>query len=180
MSQQGWKIDLSRCVGCKACVVACKSEQNTPLKTNFRWLVTQESGAYPAPVKVFISMACNHCKYPACMAACPSGAITKNPNTGIVTINKDVCVGCRRCSWACPYGAPQYNKESKKTEKCNFCVHRTFDANGVPTGKNPACVDSCVGRAITWGDLSSLGTSTYVPDGFADPALTLPSIRFEK
>jgi anaerobic dimethyl sulfoxide reductase subunit B (iron-sulfur subunit) len=174
MGQHGWIIDLERCTGCKTCVISCKSENNTLLTTNYRAVITEEGGTYPNPTKEFITMGCNHCADPACERSCPVDAITKRESDGIVLIDQEKCVGCRYCMWACPYGAPRYNQDTEKVEKCTFCVHRVSAGETL----HPACVDACVGRAIKY-------TRNFVPNGigkapdrFADPKLTNPSILF--
>ncbi len=174
MAQYGWEIDLGRCTGCKTCVIACKSENNTPLDTNYRWVVTEDGGAYPNPTRQFVTMACNHCANPACMVSCPVGAITKRPGDGIVLIDQDRCIGCRYCMWACPYGAPRFNETTKKVEKCTFCVHRV----GAGENLRPACVDACVGRAIRYTRDFTPNEIGNAPPRFASPDLTNPSIRF--
>jgi len=193
MSQVTWILDLDRCVGCQTCTVACVSENNTPpvgsplqvrnldaaQRTTYRWVVYDEGGSYPNPFRRFISMSCNHCADPACMKACPVDAITKRATDGIVLIDEALCVGCRRCAGACPYGAPQFNKLTGKVEKCTFCVHRMgSDAGTSPL--QPACVSTCVGRALHFevgpGPVTSHGK---VPAGFAPTHFTRPSIRFE-
>jgi anaerobic dimethyl sulfoxide reductase subunit B (iron-sulfur subunit) len=194
MPQKGWNLDLSRCIGCHACAVACKAENNTspsttavvmeqpamrrgrPVGVNWREVLTVDGGAYPRPTRLFVTMACMHCAQPACMAACPVSpkAIIKRESDGVVLILQDRCIGCRYCEAACPYGAPQYNALTGKVEKCTGCVHR-LDA-GLP----PACVTTCVGRALTWLDdydyaRDGIGSP---PPGLANPALTHPSIKF--
>lgn len=184
MPQFGWTLDLRRCVGCNACVIACKAENNTapqlsPLTVrhghavavNYRQVVTVEAGAYPAVTRTFVTMACNHCEAPACMASCPVGAITKDAVTGVVTIDQATCIGCRYCQWACPYGAPQFNEATEKVEKCTGCAHR------LAVGLLPACATSCPSRALHYVPDFVAGASTP-PTGFADPALTHPSINF--
>jgi Fe-S-cluster-containing dehydrogenase component len=151
--------------------VACRSENNTG-NVSFRWVFFEETGIYPNPALEFVSMSCNHCEAPACRAACPVGAITKDPDNGLVIINRDLCIGCKRCIWACPYGAPQFNSDSGQVEKCHGCQQR------IAAGLNPACVDTCVGRALTFADLATLGSTSSPPDRFADPKYTNPSIRF--
>ena len=84
------------------------------------------------------------------MAACPVGAITKRKEDGIVLINKDKCIGCRYCAWACPYGHPQFNAEAKVMEKCTLCVHR------VEKGLKPACVDTCIAKTRFFGEIDNL------------------------
>lgn len=172
MSQKGWTFDKSRCVSCKACVVACKMENNTPTDVNYRWVIEKESGEYPSARIQFTSMACFHCEHPACMAACPvDGAITKDPDTGIVLIHEDLCIGCKYCMAVCPYGAPQFNEATKKVEKCTFCFQR------VQQGLLPACVITCVGLALDVADDEAW--DGVPPEGFADRNLTHPSIKFK-
>lgn len=187
MTQLGWSIDLSKCVGCHACTVACKAENNTYPQTsplivrngravavNWRWVIYQENGRYPNPTRVFITSACNHCEEPACLKSCPVGAISKRESDGIVLIDQDKCIGCKYCIWACPYGAPQFNENTKKVEKCTFCVHR------IDAGLPPACVTTCTGRALNFEEFDFTRSGENRPDGFADPNLTRPAVRFIK
>ena len=123
-----------------------------------------------------MTSACNHCANPACLAACPTSpkAITKRDSDGIVLIDQDLCIGCKYCIWACPYGAPQFNAVTEKVEKCTLCVHR------VTEGLQPSCVTTCVGEALEFTtDFSAVDSGADRPDGFASPALTTPSIKFE-
>ncbi|MFQ5891203.1 MAG: 4Fe-4S dicluster domain-containing protein [Candidatus Methanofastidiosia archaeon] len=175
-NQLGFYIELGKCTGCEACTVACKSENNTPLKVNWRWVLEQNKGKYPNPKRVFVTMACFHCENPACLKSCPEDAITKRENDGIVLIDQEKCVGCKRCIWACPYGAPQFQVETEKVEKCTFCVQR------IEEGLNPACVDTCVGRALHFGDIKEIARKPEAQrkiEGFANPDLTNPSVRFK-
>jgi Fe-S-cluster-containing dehydrogenase component len=109
------------------------------------------------------------------MGACPVNAISKRKSDGIVLIDQDKCIGCRRCIWACPYGAPRFNLTTKKAEKCTFCVHR------IDTGLQPACVTTCVGDALHFGEMKEIqamaGTSPTT-DGLADILITGPNVRF--
>lgn len=174
MSQLGWKVNLDKCVGCRACMNACKFENNTTLDlmVNYRWVAFREKGKFPNVKREFIPLACNHCKRPACLRSCPTKAIIKRKEDGIVLIDQSKCVGCQRCVMACPYGVPQFNNVTKKVEKCTFCYHRT--QKGLP----PACVATCVGRALDYGtDFTRYGDP---PEGFADTSLTEPSIEFIK
>jgi|YNPBryBLVA2012_1023415.scaffolds.fasta_scaffold00109_9 Fe-S-cluster-containing hydrogenase components 1 len=172
MRQLGWKIDLSKCIGCKACMEACKFENNTTLdlRVNYRWVTEVERGRFPQVQRVFVPLACNHCADPACKRSCPTHAITKRASDGIVLIDQEKCVGCQACVMACPYGAPQFNRVTKKVEKCTLCVHR------IEAGLGPACAATCVGEAITFGeDFVRWGDP---PPEFADPRQTRPSIQF--
>jgi len=152
----GVVIDLKRCIGCYACQMACKAENNTALGVDYTKVIEIEEGEFrdakqtPDVGVTFVPMPCMHCGRPACMAACPVGAITKRPEDGIVLINKDKCIGCRYCAWACPYGAPQYNAENNVMEKCTLCVHR------VTKGLLPACVNACVAKTRFFGELNEM------------------------
>ncbi len=177
MAQVGWTIDLKRCIGCRTCFVACKSENNTPLRTDWRYVVERESGSYPTPMREFISLACNHCDDPACIKSCPVDAISKRESDGIVLIDQDACIGCRYCMFACPYGAPRINTEQTggmeagKVSKCTMCVHR-LDA-----GLQPACAAACLTGAIHFEE-DFTGDTETPPEGFASPRLTNPNIEF--
>jgi Fe-S-cluster-containing dehydrogenase component len=155
-----------------------------PDHMSYRWVVKKEGGVYPNPSLTFVTSACNHCEHPACLASCPvsdvndpsneSNAIFKRASDGIVLINQDVCIGCKNCIQSCPYGAPQFNSQTEKVEKCTFCIHR-LDA-----GFLPACVTTCVGNALHLvNDFDSTNNSGLnAPKGFANPALTVPSVKF--
>jgi DMSO reductase iron-sulfur subunit len=170
MPKVGWIIDLTKCIGCRSCQVACKAENRTPLRTDWRYVVERERGTYPNPQREFISLACNHCDEPACLKSCPVGAISKRVD-GVVLIDQDKCIGCRYCMFACPYGAPRLDTETGKVSKCTMCVHR-LDA-----GLRPACEGTCLTGAITFvADFT--GTTGAAPEGFNDPGYTHPNIRF--
>lgn len=204
-TQFGWLIDLDKCTGCDTCTIACKSENNTrplgspmpfkngrgvlPDHVSYRWVVKSESGVYPNPSVTFVTSACNHCQHPACLAACPvsdpldpsneNNAIFKRDLDGIVLFNQTVCIGCKNCIQACPYGAPQFNSMTSKVEKCTFCIHRLYDAGGARTPFEPACVTSCVGNALHLEEDFSLADSgANAPRGFASPSLTVPAVKF--
>jgi anaerobic dimethyl sulfoxide reductase subunit B (iron-sulfur subunit) len=159
--QLAFYFDASACTGCKACAVACKDRSNLPVGVNWRRVYHYEGGEWGAdpnnkdlmiPKNLFVyatSVACMHCQVPVCANVCPTGAITKRDD-GIVLINKDQCIGCRYCQWACPYGAPQFDEEAGVMTKCDFC--QDLQAQG----QNPVCVDACVMRVLDFGDLGEL------------------------
>ncbi|RJX30511.1 MAG: 4Fe-4S dicluster domain-containing protein [Desulfarculus sp.] len=149
-------VDLEYCIGCHACTMGCKAENNTPVGVDYNRVIEVEEGLFDNPKQrpelqvYFVAMPCMHCGKPACMAACPVGAITKRQEDGIVLINKDRCIGCRYCAWACPYGVPTFNAEAKVMEKCTLCVHR------VTKGLLPACVETCVAKTRFFGEMNDL------------------------
>jgi len=170
MSKVGWIINLQRCIGCRSCYAACKAENQTPLRTDWRYVVERESGSFPNVKREFVAVACNHCDEPACLKSCPTSAITKRAD-GVVLIDQDKCIGCRRCMFACPYGAPRIDTATNKVTKCTMCAHR-LDA-----GLRPACEETCLTGAIQFVP-DFAGSTTGAPEGFSDPALTKPKIRF--
>lgn len=140
-------INLNRCVGCYACQVTCKAEYNIPFGT-FRCRVkTYQSGKYPDIKKFFLPRLCNHCGNAPCIEACEENALFKNQD-GVVTIDNDKCTGCGACYEKCPYNAIEVNPYTEKAEKCNFCFQRIIN------GFLPVCVESCMGKAIIFGDIN--------------------------
>ena len=154
-------VDISKCIGCKGCEVACKEwndlkveqtanfgsmqshqdlSSNTWLLMRFnevedgddlRWLIKKD--------------ACLHCEEPGCLFACPApGAIVQYQN-GIVDFKQDNCIGCQYCVSGCPFDIPRFDKETKTVAKCNMCIDR------VEAGLEPACVKTCPTNAIEWG-----------------------------
>jgi Fe-S-cluster-containing dehydrogenase component len=142
----GMTMDTRRCVGCGACVLACKGENNVPDGCYRDWVVTETRGSFPNLHQEIRSERCNHCENAACVAACPTGASHYSDGGAvIVTIHK--CSGCKFCVEACPYGARYIHPEGH-IMKCTLCLHR------VREGLHPACVSTCPTRALTFGDLN--------------------------
>ena len=160
--QMAFYFDASACTDCKACQIACKDRSSLPVGIMWRRVIQYVGGDWTPdpdvreammPNNIFsysLSIACMHCENPVCLEACPAGGITKRDEDGIVLINSDVCIGCRYCEWACPYGAPQYDEEAGVMTKCDFCVDLQ------EKGQNPACVDACVMRCLDYGPLDEL------------------------
>lgn len=159
--QMAFYFDASACNGCKACVIACKSENNLPVGINWRrvheygggsWVPDPDDPSLLVPSNLFayaLSAACMHCENPVCADACPASAIYKRDD-GVVIIDPDQCIGCRYCEWACPYGAPQFDEESGIMTKCDFC----YDL--LDKGESPFCTAACVMRALEFGELGEL------------------------
>ncbi len=146
----GFYVNVQRCIGCKTCQVACKDRHN--LQTagpRTRRVETFECGAYPDVAMFHVSVSCNHCERPACVAGCPTGALFKSDD-GTVQHIDDRCVVCRNCMIVCPYGAPQLDEAENMIVKCDACKALRED------GRNPVCVDACPMRAIEFGDMEEL------------------------
>src|SRR6188768_2503052 len=144
--QYGFLIDHRRCIGCHACTVACKAENDVPVGDFRTWVKYQEKGRYPAIKRHFAVLRCNHCTNAPCVTICPVNALSKRKD-GIVDLDRDACIGCRACMQGCPYDAIYLNEDSGAAEKCHFCAHR------VEKGLEPACVVVCPEGAIIAGDL---------------------------
>jgi len=144
--QYGFVLDQRRCIGCHACTVACKSENEVPVGDFRTWVKYTEVGSFPAVKRHFAVLRCNQCTDAPCVTICPVTALDKRPD-GIVDLDKDVCIGCKACMQACPYDALYLNEESGGAEKCHFCAHR------VEQGLKPACEVVCPETAIISGDL---------------------------
>ncbi len=179
--QLGFYFDATACIGCRACQVACKDKNDLPVGQTWRQVVevsgggwtAQESGTWTTSAfAYYLSLGCQHCEKPLCVEVCPAGAMVKRPD-GVVVVNADQCIGCRYCEWACPYGSPQFNEVKGVMAKCNFCE------DYLAQGKNPACVDACVMRALDVGELSELRGKYGLVDQ-VDPlpaaSITRPSI----
>jgi tetrathionate reductase subunit B len=147
----GMVIDQRKCVGCHTCTVACKSENNVPLGYWRSWVKGIQKGTYPDVKNFFLRRLCNHCDDPPCVDVCPVQATVKRDD-GVVTVYYGKCIGCGMCIAACPYDARFFNPIRRTADKCNFCAQR-IDADLLP-----ACVTSCIGRAITFGDLNDRGS----------------------
>ncbi|WP_395770193.1 4Fe-4S dicluster domain-containing protein [Arenimonas sp.] len=167
----GLLIDLDICVGCHACAVACKEWNDqgisAPLPDSDAYGAAPDGvwfnrvhsyelealDAQPASTLHF-PRSCLHCETPACVSVCPTGASYKRAEDGIVLINPDTCIGCKLCSWACPYGAREYSPSEGIMKKCTLCVDRIYNESIPEAQRQPACVQACPTRARGFGDFN--------------------------
>ena len=161
MAQMGFYINSAVCSGCKACELACKDRNNLDVGARLRKVRQVSDGTWdhdPAlgtytPKGVFsysISFSCGHCESPACVASCPTGAMAKDTDTGIVSNDPDVCIGCGACAKACPYGAPAVVETLGIAKKCDMCK------NLIDIGEAPACVEICPQRVLEYDTYDNL------------------------
>ena len=135
-------FDMSKCIGCKCCVVSCNEQNGNPADINWRRVGEIEGGWYPNTQRLHLSMGCNHCLEPTCMTGCPVDAYSKDIITGVVIHSAEACIGCQYCTWNCSYGVPQYNPERGVVGKCDMCHNRLEEE------LEPACVAACPEDAI--------------------------------
>jgi anaerobic dimethyl sulfoxide reductase subunit B (iron-sulfur subunit) len=170
----GFLLDLSACVGCGACVVACRIENDLPLGLSWRRVISFNLPRWPGGATYHFSLACHHCENPPCVAGCPSGALVKRAD-GVVTLKSSLCIGCQYCAMICPFGAPAYYREAGVMTKCTLCSHRLDQL------REPACVEACPTRALRFkpnvDDAHGWVGADEIP-GFSDPADARPSLRF--
>jgi Fe-S-cluster-containing dehydrogenase component len=140
-------IDSRKCIDCKACVVACRAENNVLLEHSRNWINEERRGEWPKLLAAFEPEQCHHCESPACVRVCPTGASFQRPD-GIVVINESECVGCRYCVLACPYDARFFREDKGVVEKCDLCARR------VDRGELPACVETCPSKVRVFGDIN--------------------------
>jgi Fe-S-cluster-containing dehydrogenase component len=122
--QYRFHFDMTKCIGCKCCVVACNEQNGNPAALNWRRVGEVEGGHYPYTQRHYLSMGCNHCVEPSCLIGCPVEAYTKDAKSGVVLHSADTCIGCQYCTWNCSYGVPQYNAARGVVGKCDLCHNR--------------------------------------------------------
>jgi formate dehydrogenase iron-sulfur subunit len=176
--QYAFEVDLDRCSGCKACVVACHSLNGLDEHESWRDVGLLIGGSRTAPVTQHVTAACHHCLEPACMIACPVNAYEKDATTGIVKHLDDQCFGCQYCTMACPYDVPKYHAAKGIVRKCDMCSSR------LAVGEPPACVQSCPHEAITITvvDRDRIAeeseAAVFLPAA-PDPQITLPTTTYK-
>jgi Fe-S-cluster-containing dehydrogenase component len=174
----GMLYDATLCIGCKACMVGCKEANDMPVENADEspiWDVTADtSGKTLNIIKLykngtaevkdqevdgfsFVKRHCMHCVDPGCISVCPTTAMRKDPDTGVVTHHPEACIGCRYCVWACPYNVPKWDFEEAfgRINKCEFCNHRLVE------GKLPGCVEHCPTGASLFGTREQMLEEAY-------------------
>ena len=175
--QYRFHFDMTACVGCHCCEVACNEQNGNSAEIKWRRVGEMEVGSFPETMQLFNSMSCNHCLEPACLIGCPTESYIKLEN-GIVQHNQDTCIGCQYCTWNCPYEVPVFNPEQGVVSKCHMCVDK------LEAGQTPACIQACPAGAISievvnkdeWikSDLAKEGVAPHLPD----PNITKPTTRY--
>lgn len=164
----GLAIDLDTCVGCNACVTACKgwNDQSHGLSDQDPYGAAP-SGAFlnrvhsyqiekPDGSAMVVNMprSCLHCEDAPCVTVCPTGASLKRAEDGIVLVNEEACIGCGLCAWACPYGARELDMAAGVMKKCTLCVDRIYSDDLPEEDRIPACVRTCPTGARHFGDFA--------------------------
>lgn len=144
--QYGFMVSVDKCVGCGICIAACRkyNELTGDAPDRRRLTSVVDSRGF----RGFVSTSCMHCAEPSCLVACPAGAITKGA-AGIVSVDRDSCIGCKYCFQACPYAVPRYS--SVAMDKCDCCL-----GAGIEPGKTPYCVRNCKFDALQYGPIDEL------------------------
>lgn len=181
MTRYAFHFDGTRCTGCKTCEMACKDFKDLSVGTAFHKVyevtlgtterdangcITSSCVSYP------LSMSCNHCDDPACTKVCPTTAMHKDPETGLVSVDVDKCIGCGYCHMACPYNAPKVDREKGHSVKCDGCAER------VAAGEKPVCVEACPARALDFGtieEMAKLGERGNIAP-LPEPTYTKPNL----
>lgn len=181
MTQYGFYFDSTRCTGCRTCEMACKDYKDSSEGIHFRKVYDFEGGSWETnpdgtctstSFVYHVSLGCQHCTEPACVHVCPTGAMHKDAETGIVSVDAGKCVGCGYCHMACPYNVPTVDRAVGHSVKCDGCAER------VAQGKRPICVESCPLRALEFGpvdEVSGKGERANIAP-LPDPSYTSPNL----
>ena len=182
MTQYGFYIDQTRCIGCFTCAVACKDWHDIEAgPAKWMRIIEIEHGKFPDLYLAYLPSACFHCAEPSCAKACPVDAITKRDSDGIVDVNQELCIGkteCgSKCLKTCPWDSPQFgSEENAKMEKCNLCIDR------LENGKQTICVEACPVYALDVGNIEEIKKkyeTSIEAEGFKTSDKIRPSVIFK-
>ena len=171
VARYGMIIDLKSCIGCRACMVACKTTHGIPAgehegREYYRiWPVEVEMGTYPYVIRNMTPWLCMQCEAPPCVEACSVPGAIYRRDDGIVLVDEKHCTGCSGCIAACPYGAMYFREDKGTVDKCTFCFEN------IDAGRAPECVTTCPVDALVFGDLNDTGgaLSRLIKDWDARP-----------
>lgn len=159
MSQLAFFFDGTRCTGCKTCIYACKDAYDLTVGNYYRKVYECTGGETTKAAdgsistscfSYYVSLSCCHCTEPVCTEVCPTRAMAKDEETGLVCVDAMRCIGCGYCHLACPYNAPHVDTEKGHSVKCDGCKDL------VMRGETPVCVAACPARALSYGDASAM------------------------
>jgi len=174
--RKGFIFDQNKCVGCHACVVACQIENNSTSILPWRSISTYNQFQFSSIPLFHFSLACNHCEDAPCMTGCPALAYSRDPLTHAVVHHQNSCIGCKYCTWLCPYDAPKYSYTNGVIEKCTLCEDR------LKNDLKPACANLCPTGALDYDEIGSYMEYSGL-DGFPekelDPAIKIIPLRKE-
>lgn len=151
MSEQySFYFEPDRCIKCWACEIACKQWHGIKAGTiKLRKVTEVTQGTFPSVTRTFLSISCRHCAKAPCAAVCPTGAIIKRVEDGIVLVDDTKCIGCHSCLDACPFGIPQFDEDGTM-RKCDMCLDR------LEQGQQPICAATCPVHALHWGTVQEM------------------------
>ena len=180
MVQLAILTDLSKCFGCNACMLACKEWHSSgcygpmidlkpwgpepgkgPWSVFFLRVLQVEVGEFPNTKTYSIPISCFHCRNPSCVTVCPTGAIYKRKEDGVVVINYEVCIGCRYCENGCPYGNIIFDPVEGVSKKCVMAIDRVYNESLPLYERVPPCVRNCPAGARIFGDMDDPNSIIY-------------------
>ncbi|MCF6200886.1 MAG: dimethyl sulfoxide reductase anchor subunit [Hydrogenimonas sp.] len=170
--QYRFHFDMTACVGCHCCEVACNEQNGNPADIKWRRVGEMETGSFPDVLQLFNSMSCNHCIEPECLKGCPTNSYIKLDNGVVYHVDED-CIGCQYCTWNCPYEVPVFHKERGIVTKCHMCVDK------LEKSQTPACVQACPAGAI---EIEAVNKDEWIKNGMAKEGVAphLPDIDITK
>jgi anaerobic dimethyl sulfoxide reductase subunit B (iron-sulfur subunit) len=170
--RKGFIINFDLCVDCKACSASCLLENRW--SESARTIYTYNTESISVLPITHLSLACNHCKKPACLYGCPTGAFAKDALTSAIIIDSEKCIGCRYCIWNCPYDAPKLNLHSGVIVKCDFCHSR------IQEGDEPACTAACPTGSLRFGEIPEIAGNdvlNWFPEKDINPGIKINGTR---